>query len=41
VHKKQGIWVFRVGSPRKASVVDQTIRYVRKEREQEALTKKR
>src|SRR5271157_3772940 len=31
-YKKQGIWVFRTG-PLKASVVDETIRKVRKERE--------
>jgi AbrB family looped-hinge helix DNA binding protein len=39
--KKQGIWVFRTGAPLKASVVDETIRKVRKEREQQILGTKR
>jgi AbrB family looped-hinge helix DNA binding protein len=39
--KKQGIWVFRTGSPLKASVVDDTIRKVRKEREDQISGTKR
>jgi AbrB family looped-hinge helix DNA binding protein len=39
-YKKQGIWVFRTG-PLKASVVDETIRKVRKERERQILGTKR
>jgi AbrB family looped-hinge helix DNA binding protein len=39
-YKKQGIWVFRTG-PLKASVVDETIRRVRKERERQILGTKR
>lgn len=39
-YKKQGILVFRTG-PLKASVVDETIRKVRKEREQQILGTKR
>jgi AbrB family looped-hinge helix DNA binding protein len=41
LHKKRGIWVFRVGAPLKASVVDETIRSVRKEREQEVSGRRR
>ncbi len=33
--KKRGIWVFRVGAPLKASVVNKTIQSVRKERERQ------
>lgn len=40
LRKKQGIWVFRGGAPLKASVVDETIRSGRKEREQEVLGRK-
>ena len=40
MYKKQGIWVFRTG-PLKASVVDETIRKVRKERERQILGTKR
>lgn len=40
-YKKKGIWVFQTGSPLKASVVDETIRKVRKEREQQILGTKR
>jgi AbrB family looped-hinge helix DNA binding protein len=39
-YKRQGIWVFRTG-PLKASVVDETIRKVRKERERQILGTKR
>jgi AbrB family looped-hinge helix DNA binding protein len=39
-YKKRGIWVFRTG-PLKASVVDETIRRVRKERERQILGTKR
>lgn len=39
-YKKHGILVFRTG-PLKASVVDETIRRVRKEREQQILGTKR
>jgi AbrB family looped-hinge helix DNA binding protein len=39
--KKQGIWVFQTGSPLKASVVDETVRKVRKEREDQVLGRKR
>jgi len=39
--KKRGIWVFRASGRLKASVVDETIRIVRKEREQEVLGRKR
>jgi AbrB family looped-hinge helix DNA binding protein len=37
MYKKQGVWVFRAGGPLKASVVRETIRRVRKEREQKLL----
>jgi AbrB family looped-hinge helix DNA binding protein len=40
-YKRQGIWVFRTPAPLKASVVEETIRKVRKEREQEILGTKR
>jgi AbrB family looped-hinge helix DNA binding protein len=40
-YKKQGIWVFQTGAPLKASVVDDTIRKVRKEREEQILGAKR
>jgi AbrB family looped-hinge helix DNA binding protein len=40
-YKKQGIWVFRTGTPLKASVVEETIRKVRKERERQILDTKR
>jgi hypothetical protein len=39
-HKKRGIWVFRVDAPLEASVVDETIRRVWEEREQQVLGKK-
>lgn len=39
-YKRQGIWVFRT-PPLKASVVDETIRKVRKERERQVLGTKR
>jgi len=39
-YKKQGIWVFRTGAL-KASVVDETMRKVRKERERQILGTKR
>lgn len=39
-YKRQGIWVFRT-RPLKASVVDETIRKVRKERERQILGTKR
>ena len=41
MYKKQGIWVFRGGAPLKASVVRDTIRRVRKDREEAILGKKR
>ena len=41
MHKKEGVWVFRAGAPLKASVVHETIRRVRKEREQAVLGRKR
>jgi AbrB family looped-hinge helix DNA binding protein len=41
LHKKRGIWVFRAGAPLKASVVDETIRSVRKERELKISSRKR
>jgi AbrB family looped-hinge helix DNA binding protein len=41
MHKKEGVWVFRAGAPLKASVVHETIRRVRKEREQEVSGRKR
>ena len=37
MYKKRGVWVFRAGAPLKASVVSETIRRVRKEREQRLL----
>jgi len=37
MYKKQGVWVFRGGAPLKASVVRETIRRVRKDREQAIL----
>lgn len=40
MHKKQGVWVFRAGAPLKASVVHETIRRVRKEREHAVLGRK-
>ncbi len=40
MHKKQGVWVFRAGAPLKASVVRETIRRVRKDREQAVLGRK-
>jgi len=40
-YKKHGIWVFQTGAPLKASVVNETIRKVRKEREQQILGTKR
>jgi AbrB family looped-hinge helix DNA binding protein len=41
MHRKEGVWVFRAGAPLKASVVRETIRRVRKEREQAVLGRKR
>jgi AbrB family looped-hinge helix DNA binding protein len=41
MHRKEGVWVFRGGAPLKASVVRETIRRVRKEREQAVLGRKR
>lgn len=41
MRKKRGIWVFQSGEPLKASVVDETIRKVREEREDVILGKKR
>jgi AbrB family looped-hinge helix DNA binding protein len=42
MYKKQGVWVFRGGgAPLKASVVRETIRRVREDREQEILGRKR
>jgi AbrB family looped-hinge helix DNA binding protein len=41
MYKKQGIWVFRGGAPLKASVVRETIRRVRKDREQAIVGRKR
>lgn len=41
MHRKEGVWVFRTGAPLKASVVGETIRRVRKEREQAVLGRKR
>ncbi len=40
MYKKQGVWVFRAGAPLKASVVRETIRRVRKDREQAVLGRK-
>ena len=40
MHKKQGVWVFRAGAPLKTSVVRETIRRVRKDREQAVLGRK-
>jgi AbrB family looped-hinge helix DNA binding protein len=40
MYKKQGVWVFRAGAPLKASVVRETIRRVRKDREQTLLGRK-
>jgi AbrB family looped-hinge helix DNA binding protein len=34
LRKKRGVWVFRAGEPLAASVVEETIRQVRKERSQ-------
>jgi AbrB family looped-hinge helix DNA binding protein len=41
MYKKQGVWVFRGGAPLKASVVRDTIRRVRQDREQAILGGKR
>jgi AbrB family looped-hinge helix DNA binding protein len=41
MHRKEGVWVFRAGAALKASVVRETIRRVRKEREQAVLGRKR
>jgi AbrB family looped-hinge helix DNA binding protein len=41
MRKKQGIWVFSGGRPLKAVTVRETIRNIRKEREDAALGKKR
>jgi len=41
MYKKQGIWVFRGGAPLKASVVRETIRRVRKDREEAISGRKR
>ena len=40
-HKKRGVWVFRSGEPLSEAVVQETLRQVRREREQEILGKKR
>lgn len=41
MYKKRGVWVFRGGAPLKASAVRETIRRVRKDREESILGKKR
>ena len=41
LHKKRGIWVFRSGEPLSEAVVQETLRQVRREREEEILGKKR
>lgn len=41
MRKKRGIWVFDTGEPLKASVVEETIRKVREEREDAILGRKR
>ena len=41
MRKKQGVWVFSSGVPLKASVVEDTIRKVREEREDEILGRNR
>ena len=40
LRKKQGVWVFRTGEPLAASVVEQTIRKVRDDRDREVAGKK-
>jgi AbrB family looped-hinge helix DNA binding protein len=40
-YKKKGIWVFRAAGPLKGSVVDETIRKVRRERERQILGTKK
>ncbi len=39
LRKKRGVWVFRAGEPLAASVVEDTRRLVRREREQRLLEK--
>lgn len=41
MYKKQGVWVFRGGAPLKASAVRETLRRVRKDREEAILGRKR
>jgi len=41
IYRKRGIWVFRAGAPLKASVVDETVQAVRKDREQQVTGRKR
>jgi AbrB family looped-hinge helix DNA binding protein len=38
LEKKQGIWVLRMGRPVSAEVVNKTLRQIRREREQAALS---
>ena len=40
MYKKKGVWVFRAGSPLKASTVRETIRSVRKDRQESVLGRK-
>jgi AbrB family looped-hinge helix DNA binding protein len=40
MYKKRGVWVFRAGTPLKASTVRETIGRVRKDREQSVLSSK-
>jgi AbrB family looped-hinge helix DNA binding protein len=37
LNKEQGVWVFRTGQPLAASVAEETLRLIRKERDQENL----
>jgi len=41
MYKKDGIWVFHAGSPMPANLIQETIKNVRKEREDQILGKKR
>jgi len=41
MYKKDGIWVFHTGSPMPANLIQETIKKVRKEREDHILGKKR
>jgi len=41
MYKKHGVWVFHTGAPLPPNIVEETIRKVREEREQEILGKRR